>query len=212
MHLILVALQENLAQAWEKYHADLEFVSVHRGSIFEVRCDAVVSPANSFGFMNGGIDLQYSQFFGWDLQKRLQRQIEQYHHGEMLIGSAEIVETANTNIPYMISAPTMRMPMTIAKTINPYLAARAVFLVWLNGTIRTGINTDRPACKVIHRIAMPGLGTGVGSVSPEICAKQIRAAIDDVILGKFEYPESWGRVMEKYEESIGEPFADDYSL
>jgi O-acetyl-ADP-ribose deacetylase (regulator of RNase III) len=102
--------------------------------------------------------------------------------------------------------------MTIAKTINPYLAARAVFLVYLNGIIRTGINTDRPACQVIDRIAMPGLGTGVGSVSPEICARQVRAAIDDVILGKFEYPTSWGRVMERYEESIGEPFADDYSL
>ena len=36
---------------------------VHRGSIFDVACDAVVSPANSFGFMDGGIDALYVDRF-----------------------------------------------------------------------------------------------------------------------------------------------------
>ncbi len=33
MNLILVALQKPLVNAWTKYHADLDFVSVHHGSI-----------------------------------------------------------------------------------------------------------------------------------------------------------------------------------
>ncbi len=33
----------------------------------DVKCDAVVSPANSFGFMDGGIDLIYSHRFGTNL-------------------------------------------------------------------------------------------------------------------------------------------------
>ena len=29
--------------------------------------DAIVSPANSFGFMDGGIDMVYSKRFGWQM-------------------------------------------------------------------------------------------------------------------------------------------------
>jgi len=48
--------------------ARFDFVDYHLGSILDIECDAVVSPANSFGFMDGGIDLIYSQFFGWHVQ------------------------------------------------------------------------------------------------------------------------------------------------
>ena len=36
---------------------------------------AVVSPANSFGFMDGGLDYKLSERFGWALQERLQRRL-----------------------------------------------------------------------------------------------------------------------------------------
>jgi O-acetyl-ADP-ribose deacetylase (regulator of RNase III) len=42
----------------------LDFVTVHQVSILDVACDAVVSPANSFGFMDGGIDAVYLSLFG----------------------------------------------------------------------------------------------------------------------------------------------------
>jgi hypothetical protein len=87
MKLILTALQPQLAQAWNSICGDFDFVSVYEGSIFEVSCDAVVSPANSFGSMNGGIDLFYSRFFGWHVQERLQHAIRSYHYGELLVGS-----------------------------------------------------------------------------------------------------------------------------
>jgi hypothetical protein len=54
--LILTAAEESLAEAWATFCGDLDFVSVHHGSILDVECDAVVSPANSFGFMDGGVD------------------------------------------------------------------------------------------------------------------------------------------------------------
>lgn len=59
MEIILTALDGPLADAWSTHCGGLDFVKIHRGPIFDVKCDAVVSPANSFGFMDGGIDRLY---------------------------------------------------------------------------------------------------------------------------------------------------------
>ena len=64
MKLILSATETSLSDAWEKSCGDLDFVEIQRGSILEVDCDALVSPANSFGFMDGGIDALYMDYFG----------------------------------------------------------------------------------------------------------------------------------------------------
>src|SRR5262245_57149923 len=107
MKIILTSMDERLSRAWKKWCGDLDFVTVHDGSILDLTCDAVVSPANSFGFMDGGIDLVYSRHFGWHIQERLQSLIKDRHNGELLVGQAEIVETDNPTIPYVIAAPTM---------------------------------------------------------------------------------------------------------
>jgi hypothetical protein len=52
MKLILTAVDESLAEDWTAFCGDLNFVTVHHGSIFDVECDAVVSPANSYGNIN----------------------------------------------------------------------------------------------------------------------------------------------------------------
>jgi O-acetyl-ADP-ribose deacetylase (regulator of RNase III) len=206
MKLLLSALQSNLARAWTGISQDLDFVSVHEGSILDLDCDAVVSPANSFGFMNGGIDLLYSRVFGWHVQERLQEAIRRRHHGELLVGAADIVATGHERIPYMIAAPTMRMPMDIKGTVNPYLAARAVFLLWKHGRFPDGPHAGQPIAEVIQTLALPGLGTGVGSVEPDVCARQVRGAIEDVLLERFQSPESWGQVLQRHEEFLGRPF------
>src|SRR5215469_14257627 len=135
MNIFLTAVEEPLAEAWAGFCGDLDFVTVYRGSIFDIECEAVVSPANSFGFMDGGIDMLYSQRFGWGVQARLQQAIQERHHGELLVGTAEIVETYDVDIPYLIAAPTMRVPMVLRESVSPYLAARAVFLLLRHGTI-----------------------------------------------------------------------------
>src|SRR5262245_10518455 len=93
MRIILAAVEQPLADAWQRFCGDLDCVSIHRGSILDLNVDAVVSPANSFGFMDGGIDMLYSQHFGWKVQERLQALIKKGHHGELLVGTAEIVDT-----------------------------------------------------------------------------------------------------------------------
>jgi len=183
MRIILSAIDDPLATAWTRTCGDLDFVQIHRGPIFDVACDAVVSPANSFGFMDGGIDLLYSKYFGRLVEQRLQELIVQHHHGELLVGTAEIVETNDKGIPFLIAAPTMRVPTILRDTVNPYLAARAVFLLVKHELFRAGSLAGQAVADHVHTVAFPGLGCGVGQVPPEICGRQVRAAIDEVILG-----------------------------
>ncbi len=191
MKIVLAAVESELADAWEFHCGDLECVSVHRGSILDVRCDAVVSPANSFGFMDGGIDRLYSYHFGWQVQERLQELIRSRHHGELLVGLAELVETDDARIPFLIAAPTMRVPMILRDTVNPYLAARAVLRLLRHGVVPSGNFAGSPVASVVETVAFPGLGTGVGQVGTHICARQVREAIEQVILGSGEFPRSW---------------------
>ena len=132
--IILTAIDSDLAKAWRGIAEDLESVHVHEGSIFDVDCDAVVSPANSFGFMGGGIDALYLDHFGFDLEERVQEAIRQYHQGELIVGNALVVQTGSDRPRYLIAAPTMRVPMVLDDSVNAYLATRAALLLIIRGS------------------------------------------------------------------------------
>lgn len=105
-----------LVAAWTKYFADIPQVRPSVGDIFGVQADAIISPANSFGFMDGGIDLVYSLRFGWQLQKRLQALLRSEYDGELPVGMAVLLGTDDPGLPYLISAPTMRVPTNVSNT------------------------------------------------------------------------------------------------
>ena len=134
-------LRKPLVDAWNREFAGIPSVHVSCGDIFstksgqvavddpiDVKADAIVSPANSFGFMDGGIDAVYTYQFGDGLQQRLQAVIEQDFDGELPVGTAVVVPTMHKDIPWCISAPTMRVPRNVAETVNAYLAFRATLL------------------------------------------------------------------------------------
>jgi O-acetyl-ADP-ribose deacetylase (regulator of RNase III) len=199
MKIILTAVEKSLADAWRKFCGDLDFVTVRQGSILDVQCDAVVSPANSFGFMDGGIDAVYLRHFGYDLQTRVRRQIYDQHHGELVVGAADAVETGDEKIPFLIVAPTMRVPMVLQETVNPYLAARAVLTLVKHKPFLSGSFKDAPISDHIKTVAFPGLGTGVGRVGFNICAHQVRRAIDDILLESYTMPRSWAEASERHQ-------------
>lgn len=188
LNIVLSALDGELSAQWRRHCGDLPGVKLHDGSILDLEVDAVVSPANSFGFMDGGIDLEYTRRFGSKVQKRLQLLIREKHHGELLVGAAEIVPTDDGRIPFVIAAPTMRVPMILGETVNPHLAARAALLL-----------AKRRASSGIRSIAFPGLGTGIGRVPAGVCARQMKAAIEEVVLGKGSFPASWDDAQEKHQ-------------
>jgi O-acetyl-ADP-ribose deacetylase (regulator of RNase III) len=200
MRIILAARERNLADAWQEAMDDIDCVSIHRGSILEVDCNAVVSPANSFGFMDGGIDAVYSRHFGWGVEDRLRQLILDRHHGELLVGRAELVETGDRVHPYLIAAPTMRVPMALgAETVNPFLAARAALLLVKHGVFDSGEFAGKQISEVVQTVAFPGMGTGVGGVPADICARQMRAAIEEFLLDRPRTPNTWAEASERHQ-------------
>ena len=181
MNIVLCYRDEPLGDAWRHAFGDLAGVEIVGGDICRISCDAIVSPANSFGFMDGGLDHLLSERFGWDLEKRVQSAIQQRPLRELLIGEALIVPTEDTLIPWLICAPTMRVPMRIRTTVNAYLAMKAILSSAMLHAGSTPIET----------IAIPGLGTGIGQLAPELAAGQMAQAYREIVLGEHRYPTSF---------------------
>ena len=112
MHIELTYREKELGQAWDVTFAPAHNVAVVEADITTTACSAVVSPANSFGFMDGGLDAALSDRFGWDLQKKVQATIADRPLAELLVGEALVVETGDDSTPWLIVAPTMRVPMS----------------------------------------------------------------------------------------------------
>jgi O-acetyl-ADP-ribose deacetylase (regulator of RNase III) len=184
-----------VAKAWEQQFAGLHDVEVSCGDIFEHRADAIVSPANSFGYMDGGIDLIYSRVLGRHLEGELQALLRSQHFGELPVGQAVILQTGHRAIPYLVSAPTMRVPMGISRTANVYLAFRAALIA-----IRKHNETSAPE---IASVLVPGLGTGVGDMPPDRAARQMRAAYDAIIGGVGQKERNAGAIWGEHSDLLG---------
>ncbi|QQR99379.1 MAG: macro domain-containing protein [Austwickia sp.] len=207
MEIVLVGREPELTAAWERTCGDMVGVTVTTADILAVACDAVVSPANSFGFMGGGIDLAYARGFGAGLERRVRTGIAARWGGELPVGCAEIAATSDVPghgpIPWLLVAPTMRVPGRIDGTVNAYLAARAALRLVAYGVFPAdsegyGEWARRPVRDAIRRLALPGLGTGTGRMAPEACARQVRAAIEEVRYGAGEPPPDMAAAMARH--------------
>lgn len=202
MKFYLRDINPGMTEAWNKWFGDVEDFEISTGDIFGgPKADAIISPANSFGFMDGGIDLIYSNHFGWDLQKRLQKLLKEEHYGELPIGQAVIVPTHKNDIPWLISTPTMRIPMFVHGTPNAYLAFRAslVAIKKHNDRLQHEENViNGPVSGWIESVLCPGLGTAVGRMPFDVCAKQMFYAYMTVWKGEQKYFEHLGQCVDNH--------------
>jgi O-acetyl-ADP-ribose deacetylase (regulator of RNase III) len=187
-------INSEVVSAWKKSFANVTTVEISCGDIFDQKADAIVSPANSFGYMDGGIDLVYSRYFGWELQEALQSRLAKEFYGELPVGQALVLETGSKEIPFLVSAPTMRVPNTISRTLNVYLAFRA--------TLIAVINHNKSEMKKIRSILVPGLGTGVGDVPPERAANQMRVAYGAVMDGEGSKERNAGAIWGQHQDLL----------
>lgn len=185
MKIQLVDRNYDMCKQWSEHFRDCSDVIIYNGDFFDLETDCVVSPANSFGFMDGGLDWVISDTLGWQIQNKLQIIMNEKYDGELLVGQAILVETDNLKVPYCISAPTMRVPIILTGSVNVYLASKAIFR-----TLKQ--NVDK-----IKTVTISGLGTGVGDVPFNICANQMKQAYVDVWLDKYIFPETLKNAMIK---------------
>ncbi len=167
--LYLIDQSARLVNEWKNAFSVFPGVEVLGGDYFQRQADAIVSPANSFGIMDGGVDLAIRDQLGYMVQNQLQKVIIERHHGELPVGCAEIIETNDSRWKYMIAAPTMRVPESVSLTINAFLAFRAILVAVTNFN-------KRHEKREIDSLVCCGLGTGVGGMLASKCATQMRIA------------------------------------
>jgi O-acetyl-ADP-ribose deacetylase (regulator of RNase III) len=179
MKIIVADINEDMIHA-----AKLQGFETHLGSITELEADAYVSPANSFGFMDGGIDYIYSQFFGMQIELNVRSKIQyEYPFGEILVGQAFAIRTEHSKIPYLIVSPTMRVPRKILDPNDVRLATRAAVSMGLLYGMKT--------------IVIPGMGTGCGALDYDVAAKAMRLGVDDAVDG-VPIPISWREAQRRH--------------
>jgi O-acetyl-ADP-ribose deacetylase (regulator of RNase III) len=168
--LILVDPRPDLCDAWREVFDEVSAVEIVCGRFEELPAfDCMVSAANSFGLMDGGVDLAITRFFGYELMDRVQERIIRDYLGEQPVGTSMLVETGHPAHPWLAHTPTMRVPLDITGTDNVYNAMLAMLR-------EVGRHRRSGTAPAIGIVACPGLGTATGRVPPREAARQMRVA------------------------------------
>lgn len=166
MRLHLVDYSGHLVNAWTEAFGQFPEVTVQQGDLLSIAENCVVSPANSFGFMDGGIDAAYRAFFGAQIKRTVQDAISRRPEGHLPVGASLVVRTGHQRVPFLIVAPTMMMPEQV-ESRHCYRAMRAVLRI-------AGADAE-----VGRDVYCPGLATGVGIVPPDNAAAMMAEAYRD---------------------------------
>lgn len=178
VRLSLCDINEAMTDAWLDSFFGVDGVEILQGDLLEADAQAVVSPANSFGDMSGGVDKRIDDYYRGAAQEAIIRRIREQFLGELPVGMAIIAPMPNTRLPFVVAAPTMRVPGGVSDTLNAYLAMRAVLVALLHHNAQ-----NNPP---INSIAVPGLCTGVGGMPCSAAARQMRAAYDNILGGEWK--------------------------
>ncbi|KZV61915.1 macro domain-like protein [Peniophora sp. CONT] len=150
----------------------------------EADFDCLVSPANSYGIMDGGIDMYISRAFGaggdiLTLSRAVQDDLYKRWYGFAPPTSCTLVRIPshlrNTQYPrcgVLAICPTMRIPMNVS-----WHEDLVYNLMWTLLCELEHWNEEAKEEDKIRKVAIPGLATGIGAYDPEKCARQMVLAV-----------------------------------
>jgi O-acetyl-ADP-ribose deacetylase (regulator of RNase III) len=134
-------------------------IIVKKGDITVQEVDAVVNPANSHGWMGGGVAYAIKKAGGQVIEDEI------VSHAPIPVGSAVESAAGRLSCKYVIHAPTMTEPAEKIGVGNVGAAVKA---------------TLRKASELgLRSVAFPGMGCGVGGVTKSDAAKAMVESIVD---------------------------------
>ena len=151
----------------------------------ENNVECVVSPANSYGFMDGGFDLAITEYFGDELMEKVQRLILKNYYGEQPVGTSLICRIPQTD-KYLIHTPTMRVPSIIKDPMVVYHCMRSTMIKALNNGIGT--------------IVIPAFGGKCGQLDYGVIADLMREAYNQITKAPFRL--TWSYALDRKLEDI----------
>ncbi|MGW6407772.1 ADP-ribosyltransferase domain-containing protein [Streptomyces vinaceus] len=163
LRVVLTDVNERVVEAWRAAFADTPGIEIRRGSILDEDVDAWVTPTNSRGRMDGGVDAAVKRHLGAGIQLRVQRAIRDRFAGAMPVGSAVCVPSGAAVPRFLISTPTMvESSQNVSATLNVALACAAAF--------QAVHRQNRKAPGSIRSVALVGMGARTGRVPARLCA------------------------------------------
>ena len=134
-------------------------IEVRKASITTIDVEAVVNPANSFGYMGGGVASVIKRVGGSKIEQEAVRQ------APIQIGCAVTTTSGDLVCKKVIHAPTMHNPGERTDAHKVLSAARAA----LEEAEKQGFQS----------LAIPGMGTGVGGLDKSEAARTIMKVINE---------------------------------
>ncbi|MGW4508713.1 macro domain-containing protein [Streptomyces sp. NPDC004436] len=163
LRVVLTDVNAAVVEAWRAAFSDTPGIEIRKGSILNEEVDAWVSPTNSRGRMDGGVDAVIKRHLGAGIQLRVQRAIRDRFAGNLPVGSAVCVPSGAVHPKFLISTPTMvESSQNVRETLNVALACAAAFQAVHQQ------NTAAPGS--IRSVALVGMGARTGRVPARVCA------------------------------------------
>ncbi len=169
--IVLLDIDENMCKAWKNelcsVVGDIEIVNSDLESY--VNCnndvDGIVSPANSFGIMDGGYDAAIISCFGQALMAKVQSTIAEEYGGIQPVGSSVVIAIDEKR--YLIHIPTMMYP-------GPIIDIRIIYQC-----MRTAIHVIDKL--YLRKVVIPAFGRLTGGVDASIVARLMRLGYEHAI-------------------------------
>lgn len=188
--LIISAINEDLHREFTRAFEGFPEVEVVFQRFEDTDFDCVVSAANSFGLMDGGVDQCITDYFGVQMMHRVQNRIIQEYAGEQPVGTSIIVrgltkdmigtENRWDRMKYVAHTPTMRVPRDVSGSDNAYQAMKSALLAVKahNREVDVfvpGFGSESSPFR-INSVVTPGLATLTGRITYEKAADQMALA------------------------------------
>jgi len=189
--------KKELIDEWKKVFHDYSNIIIKKNGFFETDCQAVVSPANSYGKMRGGLDYYLSILFDKNTPIICKKENIKFHE---IFDNPSIASLFYKKLDWTLERKIIKKIKVDYNGVLPI--GEAILLKINNNKISYLIsaptmkipenisNTENiyKATRAILKIAkekdivsvlIPGLGTGVGKVSAENCAIQMEQAFSE---------------------------------
>lgn len=156
--------------ALKKHFGDLLNIDIIKCDISQIPfADCIVSPGNSYGLMDGGVDRTINYMLD-GISDRVQNVIENVYYGEQPVGSCLLLKTYNQKYKYLAHCPTIRIPETTNNNLNPYIAFRSLLATIFNHN-RVADENDK-----IKTVLCTAFCTGAGGMDNNEAARLMRVA------------------------------------
>ena len=169
LKIYLLDRNPEMYAAWNNFFSGHDNVTVICSEFTQFmrsnKVDCVVSPANSYGIMDGGYDEAITAWFGESLMKKVQQYIIDNFYGEQPLCTSFIIDTDVQGVK-LIHTPTMRIPSMITDNRIVYHCTRSCLISALNSDVKS--------------VVVPAFGGLTGCVPRNTVAQMMWFAFDQL--------------------------------